>query len=98
MAFNFKIDAIAEENIKEAIEYYESYQEGLGVKFYLHLDSYFELLKTETSHFRFIGEAGFRQFPLTEFPYVIVYKLRDRTIYVMSVFNTNQHPDKKLEK
>jgi hypothetical protein len=95
MAFKLKVEFDAEKEIDEAISWYESKRVGLGNEFLEELHEYYEILKTETPSFELKRKPTFRELPLKRFPYVIIYELRDKTIFVYSVFNTNQDPLRK---
>jgi hypothetical protein len=95
MAFKLKVEFDAEKETDEAISWYESKRVGLGNEFLEELHEYYEILKTETPSFELKRKPTFRELPLKRFPYVIIYELRDKTIFVYSVFNTNQDPLRK---
>lgn len=95
MAFNLLIRPEAEDEINDAIDWYESKQVGLGFDFLMHLQGYFEILKTEIPIFQIKRKPSYRELPLVRFPYVIIYEVIDNTIIIYSIFNTNQDPNRK---
>ena len=95
MAFEIYIETEAQNEIDEAIDWYESKQLGLGEEFLEYLDGYYETLKTEIPQFQIKRKPFLRELPLKRFPSVIIYRLMDKTIVVYSVFNTRQDPIKK---
>ncbi len=95
MAFELIIKPEAEDEINQAVDWYEAKQLGLGYDFLIHLQSYFDLLKTEVPIFELKRKPSYRELPLGRFPFVIIYELRDDTIVVYSIFNTSQNPIRK---
>src|SRR5690606_6687842 len=91
------IEPEAQDEIYDAIDWYESKQTGLGEEFYNYLEGYFETLKNDHADFPIKRKPVFRELPLKRFPYVIIYVKSKNTIYVYSVFNTHQHPLKKVK-
>lgn len=97
MPFNLVIESEAQLEIDDAIERYESKQEGLGEEFLNYLGGYFQTLMTGKSDFEIKRKPVFRELPLKRFPFVIIYEKLKKEIIVYSVFNTYQNPIKKLK-
>ena len=95
MALELIIKEEADFEIKEAVDYYESKKENLGIEFFIYLDDYFETLKTEIPTFELKRKPSFRELPLKRFPYIIIYEVSQEAVIVYSVFNTNQDPLRK---
>lgn len=91
------IEPEAEIEIYDAIDWYESKQLGLGKEFYNYLEGYFETLRNGNADFSIKRKPVFRELPLKRFPFVIIYEKIKDTIFVYSVFNTHQHPLKKIK-
>lgn len=89
------IEPEAQEEIIDAIEWYESKQVGLGADFLNYLDGYFQTLKNAKATFELKRKPVFRELPLKRFPFVIIYEEFRDQIIVYSVFNTYQAPEKK---
>lgn len=89
------IEPEAEQEIIDAIEWYESKQVGLGTDFLNYLDGYFQTLKNAKATFELKRKPVFRELPLKRFPFVIIYEKFRNQIIVYSVFNTSQDPNKK---
>ena len=87
----------AQIEIYDAIDWYESKQTGLGEEFYNYLEGYFETLRNGNADFPVKRKPVFRELPLKRFPYAIIYAKEKDAIYVYSVFNTHQHPLKKVK-
>ena len=90
------IDPEAQIEIEDAVDYYEEARVGLGADFYNYLEGYFKVLTEGTIFFEIKRKPAFREMPLKRFPYVIIYEHTETEIYVFSVFNTNQDPEKKI--
>ncbi|MBN4046978.1 type II toxin-antitoxin system RelE/ParE family toxin [bacterium AH-315-P13] len=97
MASKLIIEPEAQDEIDEAIEWYESKQVGLGADFFNYLDSYFQTLINDKALFEIKRKPVFRELPLKRFPYVIIYEEYKSEVIVYSVFNTRQHPNKKTK-
>lgn len=89
------IEPAAQQEIIDAIEWYESKQLGLGEEFFNYLDGYFQTLKNGNTLFEIKRKPTFRELPLKRFPYVIIYEEFRNQVIVYSVFNTSQNPIKK---
>jgi len=89
------IEPEAQEEIEEAIEWYESKQIGLGADFFNYLDGYFQTLTNGKALFEIKRKPVFRELPLKRFPYIIIYEEYRNQVIVYSVFNTSQDPIKK---
>lgn len=91
------VEPEAQIEIYDAIDWYESKQTGLGEEFFNYLEGYFETLRNGNADFPIKRKPVFRELPLKRFPYVIIYAKEKDAIYVYSVFNTHQHPLKKVK-
>ena len=89
------IDPEAQEEIDDAIDWYESQQPGLGLDFVNYLDGYFQTLIEGNVLFPVKRKPVFRELTLKRFPFVIIYEHTKAEIFVYSVFNTHQDPEKK---
>lgn len=89
------IEPHAQEEIINAVDWYESKQMGLGADFLNYLDGYFQTLKNGKAFFEIKRKPVFRELPLKRFPFVIIYEKYKEEIIVYSVFNTHQNPKHK---
>jgi len=71
MVFKIIILPLAEKEIDESIEFYESRSKGLGKQFLLYLKSYLKVLKTNPQLFEIKKQPCFRELTLVKFPFVI---------------------------
>lgn len=91
------LDPAAQIEIFKAVDWYESAREGLGKEFYNYLDGYFKTLCEGNVLFPVKRKPAYRELPLKRFPFVIIYEQTAKEIYVFSVFNTHQSPNKKTD-
>lgn len=97
MAFKILITERAQLNIEDAIDYYEFKRQGLGYEFYA---DFMNNLNYIIQH-PFLSPVKinpFREYPLSTFPYIIIYDIVDDTVVIASVFNTHLNPAKKPKK
>jgi hypothetical protein len=84
----------AENDILQAVEWYESRQLKLGLRFLTQVEVLYGLL--ELNPFLFPEKyRKVRQAPLKNFPYVVLYKVEDENVFVLAVFNCYRDPRKK---
>ncbi|MEP7094326.1 MAG: type II toxin-antitoxin system RelE/ParE family toxin [Flavobacterium sp.] len=95
MVFNIKILPLAEKEIDESIEFYESKSKGLGKQFLTYLKSYLKVLKTNPELFEIKKEPSYRELTLVKFPFVIIYEIIKNEIIIHSVFNASRNPQRK---
>lgn len=95
--YNLIIKPRAIEMAKEAYDWYEEQQIGLGDLFLKELDGCFgraEKLPLAYARVR----KDFRQVLLTTFPYVVVFEILKSDVVVYAVFHTSRNPRKKFKK
>jgi hypothetical protein len=95
MAFNLKILPLAEKEISESIEFYESRKKGLGKQFLSYLKSYLNVLKLNPKLFEIKKKPYYRELSLVKFPFVIIYEIVKDDIIIHSVFHTSRNPQNK---
>jgi hypothetical protein len=81
-------------DIQEAIDWYNSKQEGLGKLFLTELKKYLNLLQQTPKSFA-IRYNTTRCLPLKKFPFLIHYRVDDEenTIYVDAILHTSRNPE-----
>jgi hypothetical protein len=82
---------------KEAYEWYNEQQPGLGDLFLDELESCFDKLELWPLAYGKI-KKNYRQLVLQTFPYVIVFEILKKDVVVYSVFHTSLNPKKKFRK
>lgn len=92
MKFKVVIEPRAIIDVQEAVDFYDSRQEGLGEYFYDTLNNHIEILKANP--FFQVKYKDYHSFPIKKFPFILLYYIDEEieTIFVMSVFNTSMNP------
>lgn len=94
MPYNYQLSDEAERDVEEGYTWYESQREGLGEDFFASLDQAKAAIISNPKTYKISYKKKVRSFVVDRFPYLILYVVKDKNIYVLSVFNTNQHPNK----
>ncbi len=81
---------------KDAYDWYEEQQRGLGEIFLTELDNCYRKLQLQPAANSKV-EKNYRQVRLRRFPYVIVYEIIKTDIVVFSVFHTRRSPKHKFK-
>ncbi|SHN24413.1 type II toxin-antitoxin system RelE/ParE family toxin [Mucilaginibacter sp. OK098] len=95
--YNLVIKPHALEMAKEAYDWYEEQQEGLGDLFLKELDGCFSRAEKLPLAYAWIRK-DFRQVLLTTFPYVVIFEILKSDVVVYAVFHTSRSPRKKFKK
>ena len=93
MAFNTIVLPSAIRDIQEIIDYYDSLQQGLSLKFDNELNDYF--LTLQKNPFFQVRYANVRCLPLKKFPVMIHFTIEEKLniVYIRAVLNTSKDPD-----
>ena len=83
--------------VKEAYDWYEEQQTGLGELFLHELESCYDKLEAWPVSFTKI-KKNYRHIIIRTFPYVIVYEVIQNDVVIYSVFHTSRSPRKKFKK
>jgi plasmid stabilization system protein ParE len=83
---------LAREEVREAYQYYESEQKGLGQQFIDKLDALFNLL-LENPHLFAKDFEEVRKAPMKKFPFSVYYEIVGDKIFVYSVFHQSRKPE-----
>jgi plasmid stabilization system protein ParE len=96
MAYKIIISPLANVDEYEAYEWYENQSQGLGEKLLAQLEIAYNKISQNPHHYGFIDDKKeLRDFLLHPFPYLIVYRINDDTIEVITVHHAKKHPSKK---
>lgn len=96
MIFRIQFSERAKPEIQEAYDWYENQQDGLGEKFLSKLDETFDLISIHPYSFPKKRDE-FRECYLGDFPFLIVYEVKGKNIYVQAIFHTSRNPKKKKQ-
>lgn len=97
MAFQIVVKEEAKQDMNDAMQWYASKAENLDKKFLLAVEQTLSRIKQNPFAFKKVYKK-FRQTAVKKFPYIILYEPEQNTIVVYSIFNTWQHPGKKLQR
>jgi len=85
------------EMAKEAYEWYEEQQLGLGGRFVFEMERCLSKLEYQPLLYAKI-KKDFRQILLNDFPYVVVFEIFKTDVVIYAVFHTSQSLRKKFKK
>lgn len=89
MRLTFHPDVFSE--IKSSYQWYQSQADGLGEDFLRELESgYQAILDFFDTWPKF--SRGFRRYILSRFPYSIIYRVEDNTLFVVAVMHNSRKP------
>ena len=97
MAYKIILEDRAIEEIDDVFNWYENQKIGLGTDFMVEVYDYLDLISQSPKLFP-IDFKQYRRAVLKRFSkYVLIYSIEEQEIFVLSVFNTLQNPDKKYD-
>lgn len=82
---------------KEAFDWYEEQQLGLGELFFQELNNCYDRAESWPNSYAKI-KRNYRQAILKTFPYVIVFEVIKTDVIVYAVFHTSRKPNNKFKK
>jgi len=97
MRYEVLVGARALADLRQAIDYYNTQQKGLGKKFELVIDKHFsEIGKNPFYQLRY---SFIRCLPLKKFPFMIHYFVDEKRkkVFIVSVLHTSKNPDRWLQ-
>ena len=94
MIYKVVIEPRAILDIQDAIDYYDSKQNGLGTYFFQVVEEH--IITLTKSPFFQIRYKDYHGFPIRKSPFIRLYYIDEKLkiIYIMSVFNTSLDPIK----
>ncbi|MBS1572675.1 MAG: type II toxin-antitoxin system RelE/ParE family toxin [Bacteroidetes bacterium] len=95
MDYKLVLKPRAENDLANGIEWYESKQKGLSIKFLKCVEKYLERIHKNPLHYP-LKKNQYREAFIEKFPYMIIYEVLENEVVVFSVFNTDQNPEKKI--
>lgn len=95
MVFNITVLPLAEKEIDESVEFYESRSKGLGKQFLIYLKSYLKVLSRNPELFEIKKQPSYRELILVKFPFVIIYEIIQNEVIIHSVFHTSRNSQRK---
>lgn len=95
MPFRIEVKEEARQDIADAMQWYASKVENLDKRFLKAVEETIFRIQQNPFSFKKVYKK-FRQTSVRKFPYVILYEPENKNVVIYSVFNTWQHPKKKL--
>jgi plasmid stabilization system protein ParE len=91
MSYRLIIKPQAEEDIKQAVFWYQMEKEGLGSDFLAALSDQLQLIEQHPYQYA-LRYKDLRAALLNKFPYLIYYRIIEQTIRVLAVLHTKRNP------
>lgn len=85
-----------EPSVEEAFDWYRSQSEFAAMHLLSKIDEALKVIEQHPLLFP-VYIRQFRQVLLTPFPYVIVYKVRERDVFIYKIFHTSRNPKHKFK-
>ena len=89
MKVQFHPDATIE--LIEAAHFYEKRQEGLGERLLNAVEEAIAFIRRHPTIWR-PDESGRRNYRVRRFPYLIIYKIKNNSIYILAIAHTSRRP------
>ena len=77
--------------IKYSYQWYQNQADGLGQDYLSELESSFQTIRELPNTWPKF-EMGFRRFLLSKFPFSVIYKFNENTIFVVAVMHNSRKP------
>jgi len=84
----------AREDMEKSANWYNEQQEGVGERFLLEVIGAFRRIEANPLHYEAKFPKSFRFAGVNNFPYLVVFKVKQRTVIVNAVFHTSRSPKK----
>lgn len=97
MPFNIEVKDEARQDIADAMSWFASKLENLDKRFLKAVEETLYRIQRNPFAFKRVYKK-FRKSAVKRFPYVILYEPEQKNVVIYSVFNTWQHPKKKLSR
>ncbi|MCU4176517.1 type II toxin-antitoxin system RelE/ParE family toxin [Carboxylicivirga sp. N1Y90] len=85
------IKPFAEEDIKDAANWYNGKREGLGNEFLLALEATINAIQRNPNNYQVVYK-GLKRALTVRFPYGIFFTVEKDTIYVLAIMHTSRSP------
>ncbi len=93
------ITPLAHIDEEEAYIWYESKLIGLGDDFLTSLEDAYRKISKNPDNFSFIdSKKVIRDYLLPRFPFLIVYRIKNETVEIITIHHAKKHPIKKYRK
>ncbi len=95
MTYELIVTQLAKEDLINYYDWYESKKVGLGEDFLYEIEVLFDFIRLNPLLFPIKHVKIYHESVVRCFPFVIIYRVEESKIIVLSVFKTPQDPDKK---
>ena len=86
----------ASAELRDAVEYYEGEQSGLGERFWWELEAHLRWIAQNATLPR-LREGDYRRVNLKCFPYYVAYAVREQTVVVLAISHAARMPEHWIE-
>ncbi len=91
MVYNIELHEIAEEELWEAVDWYDAQKGRLGKEFARALQEIMKLIKDNPHQFPKAFRDK-RKAVLRRFPYVVIFEIQGMVVNVLAIFHTSRNP------
>lgn len=92
--YKLEIEEQAREDLQDAISWYETQQEQLGVRLIMEVRKAIQLIVKNPKHYKKVAKE-YRQLKIDIFPYIIIYEYINEKVVVYRIFHTSRNPKHK---
>ncbi len=99
MIFRLILSTEAQKDVVAATDYYKLVSDVVAENFLEILESVYQKLKQSPRHYSFFNEKKtLRSAAFIKFPYSIIFKIQEDTVYIVAIYNTHQNPGNILKR
>jgi mRNA-degrading endonuclease RelE of RelBE toxin-antitoxin system len=92
MIYNLELHDLAEEELWNAVDYYDEKRHRLGKELALELQDFMRTIREHPARFPIV-KGGIRKCVLKRFPYVIIFEIKEEVVFVLAIFHSSRNPD-----
>jgi plasmid stabilization system protein ParE len=93
----YRFLSLAQQDVAEAMRYYEEAVPGLGLEFLEELERTVQRILHQPEAWTRLSEHQ-RRCRMRRFPYGVVYSIEDDGLVILAVFHLHRHPDSWKER
>ena len=91
MAYKLELHELAEDELWEAVDWYDKQKKKLGREFAKTLQVLMKAIKTRPLLYPVVSKKR-RKAVLKRFPYIVIFEIKGDTIFVLAIFHTRRNP------
>jgi len=84
--------------LRDAIEYYEGEQSGLGKRFWGELETHLRWITQNAALPRLRKNGDYRRVNLKIFPYYVAYAIREQAVVILAISHASRMPEHWIKK